>query len=539
LNPIALAQSQTGAAISSQATEEIPLPKSYVERMREESTVLDLSLKEAIRFALANNLEIAIENYNEELNQKQVVRARGFYDPSFRFTAGWNTSDSPTTSELDAGGGISVSSFDAFVMNNSLVQNVPGGGSMQLSWNNQRVNTNSTFSFINPRFNSTFGVQYTQPLWKGGPKNTATERQINIFNLDTLISDTQFKQRVAEIVQQVQTQYWELAYSVANYETQRKSMELAIVQHRNNRKRVEIGVMAPIEITSSQAEVARREQTLIQSEVQIINSQNSLKNLLAPDPDATIWNLYLNPVDQPREQQVSVTMEDSIATALNNRPELERLELQQEQNAIDQRFYKSDGKPSVDLRGTFGSTGNSGQVFQLRDEEGNPIFPPIPDLDDPRFGNFTTAWSQVFGFNFINWSVFVDVEIPLRNRANDADLAITNIRERQLASTVKSQRQLVMVEVRNAFETIATRKKSLDAARVARQLAEEQLSGENKRFEAGLSTNFEVLRFQRDLAENQVAELRAIVDYQLALVALEKATYTIIEQTDISLARGR
>ena len=115
---------------------------------------------------------------------------------------------------------------------------------------------------------------------------------------------------------------------------------------------------------------------------------------------------------------------------------------------------------------------------------------------------------------------------------------MVKIRERQYNSTVKNQQQMIIVEVRNAFETIQTRQKSLEAARVARQLAEEQLSGENKRFEAGLSTNFEVLRFQRDLAENLVSELRAEVDYQLALIALEKATYTIIDDNDVVLARG-
>ena len=112
------------------------------------------------------------------------------------------------------------------------------------------------------------------------------------------------------------------------------------------------------------------------------------------------------------------------------------------------------------------------------------------------------------------------------------------ISERQLNSQMKNQQQMVIVEVRNSYETIATRKKSLEAARAAHRLAQEQLDGENKRFEAGLSTNFEVLRFQRDLANNQVSELRAQVDYELALTSLQKAMYTIIDENDILFARG-
>ena len=124
------------------------------------------------------------------------------------------------------------------------------------------------------------------------------------------------------------------------------------------------------------------------------------------------------------------------------------------------------------------------------------------------------------------------------NRSNEADLATAVIRDRQLLSTLKNQEQMIIVEVRNAYESLATRKKSLEAATVASQLSREQLEGETKRFEAGLSTNFEVLRLQRDLAQSQVSELRALVDYQLAVTALQKALFTIVEESDIVLAKG-
>lgn len=522
--------------------QEMKVPEAYMERMRQTGTVLDMSLKEAIRLALNNNLEIAIENFNEDLNREQIIRTRGYYDPSLAFTVGWRSSTSPTTSSLDAGGGVSVSSFDSFQFNSTLNQNVVGGGALRLSFGNTQSETNSTYSFINPRYNSSFDVQFTQPLWRGFRK-TNTQRQIKIYNLDTKISDTQFEQRVASVVQRVLDQYWELVFAVENYETQRKSMELAIIQHRNNRKRVSIGVMAPIEITSSEAEVASREQALIQSEVQIINAQNALKRLLAPDPDASIWNLTINPVDRPDLREIEIGMQDAIKQAIARRPELERVRLQMEQNEINHDFYKREGKPTVDLRANFGSVGASGNVTKtvFKDTNGDGIPEPIgtePDPTDPRFGTFPTAWGQVFGFDYRAWGIFFDVTIPLKNRQNAADLATVAIRDRQLLSTLKDTQQMIMVEVRNAYETIATRKKSLEAAQLARRLSQEQLDGENKRFEAGLSTNFEVLRFQRDLAQNQVSELRAMIDYQLALINLEVATYTIIEDSDILMARG-
>ena len=507
---------------------DLVIPESYVTRMRQEGPILEVTLKEVIRLALVNNLEIAIENYNEDLNREQIIKTRGFYDPAYSFSVGWTSSSSPTTSSLQAGGGISINNTDRFSFDNQLLQNVAGGGILDLTFTNSRNLTNSTFSFINPRYGSALRIGFTQPLWRGF-RETDTERQIELYNLDSDINETQFEQRVSEIVQQVQIQYWELAYAVEANETQRQSVELASIQHENNRKRVEIGVMAPIEITASQAEIARREQEMIQSEVQIISAQNALKRLLASDSGSSIWNVVLIPTDVPKVDDVQISLEESIRTATERRPELEQIQLQMEQNQINRSYFQKDGKPSLNLGGYFGSNGASGTVFGLDGE---------PDPSDPRFGDFKTAWKQVLTFDFIDWGVFLDVRIPLRNRSNEADLATAVIRDRQLLSTLKNQEQMIIVEVRNAYESLATRKKSLEAATVASQLSREQLEGETKRFEAGLSTNFEVLRLQRDLAQSQVSELRALVDYQLAVTALQKALFTIVEESDIVLAKG-
>ncbi len=525
--------------------QDLAVPESYVTRMRREGVVLEMSLREAIRLALANNLEIAIENYNEDLNQEQIIKARGFYDPTVNFSVGWTSSESPTTSSLQAGGGITVNNVKRFSFDSQLQQNLAGGGVLDLNFTNSRNETNSSFSFINPRFNSAFNLAFTQPLLRGF-RTTNTRRQIQLFNLDSEITETQFKQQVAEIVQQVQNQYWELVYAVESNETQRRSVELAAIQYEDNRKRVEIGVMAPIEITSSLAEVARRELAMTQSEVQIINAQNALKRLLAPDPGASIWNVSVIPTDQPQVEDVQISLQESIRTALEARPELEQIQLQMEKNEIDRSYYRKDGRPILNLRGSFGSNGASGLVVGsiLEDTDGDGI-PDTPTgergplSDDPRFGNFTKTWTQVFGFDFVSWGVFLDLEIPLRNRSNEADLATVMIRERQFLSRLKNQEQMIIVEVRNAFESITTRKKSLETAGVASQLSTEQLDGETKRFAAGLSTNFEVLRFQRDLAESQVSELRAMVDYQLAVIALRKALFTIVGESDIILAKAQ
>ena len=514
--------------------------ESYVERVRRQGAVLELSLKDAIRLALTNNLEITIEDFNEEINRERSVTTRGFFDPILNFRFGFQSSETLSTNLLTAG---AAETFivDGLVWDQSVDQNVPGGGRLNASFGNNRRKTNDdTFSTINPEFASDFSLGFTQPLWRGFLR-TATDRELKLINLDSEISDSQFRQRVSEIVQQVENQYWELVFTIENQETRRQSMSLAVVQYENNRKRVEIGVLAPIEITAARAEVSTREQEMIQAEVQIVNAQNALKRLLAADPQDSIWNLTLIPTEAPKTEQIGIDLHQAIEAALSRRPELEQMKLELGKNDVDQEYYQRESKPTVNLQVSFGSTGRAGTVFDIVpvfDEDGDVIDQErVPAPDSPFFGNFIQSIDQVFRLNFTNWAVFADVQIPLRNRTANGQLAQVGLARERLLSQVKNQQQLIMVDVRNAFEGLAIQRKSLEAANVARQLSQEQLDGENKRFEAGLSTNFEVLRFQRDLAQARVQELRALVDYQLALTALEKAMDTIVNENDIVLAR--
>ncbi|HUG44467.1 MAG TPA: TolC family protein [Acidobacteriota bacterium] len=522
----------------------VPMPEPYGEKVRAQGAFLELSLNDAIRLALTNNLELEIENFNEELNQQRVIQTRGFYDPVFSFRFGWNSSERPSTSVLDAGRGTPTNIAKSWFLATSLQQNVSGGGSVTLDFDNSRSTNNSAFTTIDPRFGSDFQLAFRQPLWRGF-RDTQTERQIQLYNLDTQLSDSQFQQRVAEVVQQVQTQYWELVFAVQSYEARRQSMELAIVQFENNKIRARIGVLAPIEITSSRAEVASREQEMIQSEVQIILAENGLKRLLAPDPGAPLWSLGLIPTDEPRvnDMQVAVALDEAVRLALQRRPELDQVRLNLESNDVDRKFLRRDGRPTVDLFAAVLSAGTAGRV--LRDEfvdtDGDGIpdtsVGRVPATDSPFFGSFGNSLGQVFGFDFLTYSVGVDVQIPLRNRSNEAQLAHAGISERQLQSRMKNLQQMIVVEVRNAFQTIQTQRKRLEAAQLARRLSAEQLRGEDRRFQAGLSTNFEVLRFQRDLADAHVVELRARIDLQQAVTALQKAMFTIVDESDIVVAR--
>jgi len=533
-----LGQGSAGASSFSSLSDEYQIPESYVDRARASGMYVEMSLQDAVRMALENNLQIEIEGYNEELNRQLKYGTKGYYDPLFNFAMGWNSSERPTTSILDAGEAVRTTISKRWNYNADVSQNIKGGGNVALQFNTTASSTNSAFSYINPSYNSSLSVNFTQPLWRGF-RHTASDRQLKLYNLDTKINESQFKMTVADVINQVQSQYWELLYAIQNHETRRESLELALIQFNNNRKKVDIGVLAPIEITSSKAEAATRNQELIASEVSITNAQNTLKGYLSPDSNSFIWGKTIIPTQNPEIRELDFTLEEAVEIALRKRPELEQIGYQVAQNEVDREYYRNQGKPDVSFTAGLTSQGTSGIVYDITGQGGGGLpgagLNPLPD--HPFYGEYGEAWSQVYGFDYLTYNFGINVEIPIMNRSNKAQLAQLAIDDRRYQTQIRNTQQSVVVEVRNAFQNIITQRESMDAARVARELSEEQLDGETKRFEAGLSTNFEVLQYQRDLANARVNELRAIIDYQLALSSLRAATFTIVDDNDVVIAQ--
>lgn len=540
----AFAQTPPAPAQPAAPRAEVSLQPSdtFIEGVKKKQATQDITLRDAIKMALQNNLEIAIEDFNEDIYEERLLGVRGYYDPQLRFTFGSNFNTSPTGSVLDAGRGVRTSERDTYFWNATMTQNVIGGGYYQAQLNSNRSNTNSAFSLLNPQYGSSMSFQFIQPLWRDYKKSLA-DRQLQLTNLDSKISDLQFESKVADIVRQVTDQYWQLVFAINNQEIQRQSMELAKIQYDNNRKRVEIGTLAPIEITSARAQVAAREQLAIAAEEQINTAHNNLRRMLSNDPKSPIWQVFLVPTDQPTFRDVKYDLEASIQQAIERRPEIQQYKLQVERNDVNYRFTRNEGKPRFDLGATLTSQGISGQAFKddFIDTNGDGVPDTrgaVPDPSNPFFGGVGNLYKQIFGFDFRSYAVFATVQVPIFNRANEALLGEIKLSERQLRSRMKNLEQAVMVEVRNAYESIETNKKRVDTARIARELAQEQLDGETKRFRAGLSTNFQVLQYQRDLSNAQLEEMAALIDYQRAITALQRATYQIIDAAELSIARS-
>ncbi len=505
------------------------LPASPIEKAEQEGTTRSLSLRDLTKLALENNLDIAISDTNEEMFRQRVFQVHGEYDPIAIVGVGLRSREQPNTRLDNISRGGNSNNFSTGYWNLGFRQNLPTGGAFQVDWNSGRSSTNQSFALFDPQYNADLTVGFTQPLFRNF-KTDQTRANIKLYNLDIDINDSQFKQRVTNTIAQIQSLYWDLVYAIRDYDIKRESVELAQIQLKNNKKKVEIGTLAPIGITEARAEVASREQEMIASEEAIYTVQNNLRNLLSNDRNADIWRQTIVPTESADFREVQVEMNQAIDTALANRPELEQLQLNLAKNDISYQQDLNQKKWQLDLVGSFGSVGVAGP--QTLGPGGTPTI-------DPQFvGGIGNSYQQLFNSGFLNWVVGVNLEIPLKNRRIESALAQRKIERRQTLMNRKITEQQVIVEVRNAVQTLETNKKRVETAKVATSFAREQLDGENKRFQAGLSENFRVLDRQSQLSRAQGVELQTLIAYKKSTIDLQKAMYTLLEFNDFEVAKG-
>jgi len=505
-----------------------PLPVSPIEQAEKDGTALRISLRELTKLALQNNLDIAISDTNEALYQQKVFQSYGFYDPTISLSLTTGRSKSANTNITNQ----STTTFnqrDNANWNFSMTKNVPTGGAFTVNFNSGRTDTNQTASLFTPQYQSSVQIQVTQPLWRNR-RVDQTRGNIKLFNLDVKTNESKFGQNVTATIAAIHSLYWDLVGAIRDYEIKRKSVELARITVEQNKIKLGIGTAAPINVTEALATAASREIDLIRAKETIQSTENSLRNMISSDRNAEIWHQTIVPTDAPDFQEYPVDLNQAIKTALTRRPELEQFDLQLAQNDITQQMQQNSKKWQVDVVGTFGSNGTAGP--QSFDSSGKAKIP------EQFVGGLPNAYKTLFTEGLLVWNAGFSIQIPVRNRALDAQLAQTRIAQKQLIMNRTKTEQNIIVQIRNAVEALETNRQRVETAKVSRQLAEEQLDGETKRFQAGMSQNFYVLQRQADLATALGAELQALIAFKKAIISLQQAMYTLLESNDFTIARG-
>ncbi len=484
--------------------------------------VLRLTLDEAIELALERNLALSVERYRRSESELRLDEALGIYD--FQSGADISAFDetSPAASNLD---GADVQQSEGVIWNFNLSRLVPTGGQASLDFNNRRIQTNSTFALLNPSFRTDFDLTFSQPLLRGRGRDT-TESGIRIARNNIAISEESFELQVISVLQQVEEGYWNLVEAQAQLGVAKESLALAQKLHEQNKVRVEVGTLAPLELVQSEAGIATRQEEIIRAQGAVGDAEDRLRQLLNLNhPEA--WAATIEAETEAEIQPIQLDVERAVVTALQRRPELRSLRRGQENLAITAALRRNQVLPQLNLSVTYGFNGLGGDITSRDFFTGEILF-QAP-------GSYGDALQQVADADFEGWSAGLNFSYPIGNSERKAQMALAEVAVERGEAELADQELAVVTEVRRLARFVDTAAQARESARVSRRLAERNLEAEQKRYENGMSTSFRVLEIQEDLTGARSREVNAITGYRKALILYYRALGTLMQESDVEV----
>ena len=507
-----------------------PMPNMTRLGVTSDNTI-PMSLNDAVKRALANNNDIEFARDEVRFAETQLRSLEGVYDPFLSFTPQIDKRISPQQGIFSGSTASGTISSTTYTMAPSISKFFStGGGTYELSYINSKTKTNSTSSIFNPVFSGNLGLTFTQPLWRNRSIDNS-RRQIRIQKKRLEQSDADFRLRTIDVISRVQQAYWDLVFALKDQQNQLANLNLSRENLRRVEAQIAVGTKAPLERAEVQTELANRESSLLVAVQNVSIAENNLKQLLVKDPTAPEWSAQILPTDTPTFDTTPVNLNEALKEARANRPELRRLRLDNDINAIDLKYFKNQTKPQIDLQATFATTGLAGTAIPRIDPITGTTLLPAENL----IGGNARMLGNLFSFDTRNVVVGATISIPLRNRTAKANLAGSRIRQEQLEVSLRSQDQVIEVDVRNSAQAVETSRLRVLAAREARANAEMQLEGEQRLYSVGRSTTFLLFQRENALTNARNAELRAETDYNKALADLQRATSTTLRMNNVVL----
>jgi outer membrane protein TolC len=412
-----------------------------------------------------------------------------------------------------AGG--TVVNLDTQQWSGGVAQNVWwGGGGYTVNFTNSRSSSDANNTTVNPSYQAGLSGVFTQPLMRNFKiDNNRATILTNKISQDQ--SELNLKATTASTVAQVRNAYWELVYARQAVEAAQASLDLASKLVADNRSRVEIGTMAPIDVVQAQADEATRRQTLVSAQAILRNNELALKRLIVSGTDDDLWRATIVPTDLPTSAPQAIDLEGALQVALATRTDLLTTKKNLESTDVQLRTFVNQTLPQLDLIGTFTLNGRGGTQLQ-RDRITTEVVDSIP-------GGYLDALQAINHFDAPTWNARLQFALPLGISAPKANVARQRLLRRQTEAQIKNAELQIATDVTNAALNIRNSLEAMQAANVARELSQKRLEAAQSKFEVGMSNNFEVLQAQRDLADARNRELRETLNYQRALVDFERA----------------
>lgn len=470
-----------------------------------EGEPLRIGIPDVILQLMANSRDIKIQGYSLQVADYQIPINKSIYDLLMTASISANKNERQPGSVF-ASGVTRERKGEA-----QISQLVPTGAIVSLIYQASRTKVAPTlFTTINPTYTNDLVASIRQPLLRGfGPARTNAD--IHIAQLDRKAAAADFEQRVQDKVQRVLEQYWDLVFAVYSYDVQVIAYTAASDLLRINTAKAEAGVLARTQVLQAKAQVEARREFVIRTRQLVRNIEDGLKRELFFQAGVPNWELELEPAQELVWREIEVQPELLLKEAMEERPEIRASMRRLESAEINVRKTRSDRLPQVDVLGSFGVSG----------------------LDD----NFEDSKDYAEEGDFQNWMVGLELSYPLQNRQRRYQHKQALSLRDQANEQLQVQSDAVTYDVRRALRELRTARERIEITRARVESEQANLDAERKRFDVGVSTSFEVLEFQENLAAAQESHILAIVDYNKATIALERARGTLLGAYGIQFAR--
>lgn len=479
---------------------------------------LRLSLSDAITTAARQNLGVDIQRYDYRETGYTARGTYGIFDPLAFADAAVQSEKNPVTSSILS------TQTDSRSADFGLTQNIPTGGSYTVGFNNSRSDSSNQFTTINPAYHSDVAFQFRQPLLRNFGVDI-TRRGINIARNNLGISREAFRDVLSRATLGVEQAYYDLIFARRNLAVKYQSRSLATEQQRITQIRIDVGASAPLDILQPRVAIATREEEVIAAEASVRNAEDRLRQLLNLPPSE--WDRPIVPTDDVTFERVSLDPEASVAKAFVQRPEIQEARLGTDIRRIQYRYARNQVLPQLDFRANYGIAGLGGNEIIRDPETGVQI--------GTRKGGYNDALSAITGFDFPSWTVGVNFGVPIRNITARSEEKRTELEVQRSQSLEEQTKQNIAVDVRQAIRDIDTAARQIEATRAAREAAEQNVEAERKRFQNGMTTNFNVLTIQQELSDARSREIAALVAYNQALANYHHAIGDLLDVNNISL----
>ena len=472
---------------------------------------LRLSVDEAVAMALDRNVDLARARLDPRIGDTQVAAAVGAFRPVFNTSLARNNQLQPPSSLFVP----TAARTDAITSSVGLTQKLPRfGTSYGLAWTTAHTDSNNPLNTFDPILQSGLLLQVSQPLIRDLGIDSARQ-QLATSRVDRDIADTKLRESVVQTTAGVKAAYWHFVDARATVDARQSALTLANELARVNKVKVDAGDAPPLDLVAAQAEVASDREQLIVAETMVKEAEDRLRTLIFDTSDREVWKIHLVPADRPHAGPQAGDVETAVTAALRDRTDLARARKGIERARIDVTFANNQRLPDLRLNASYLASGLGGtEVLRSGGFPGTVVGAGAAT-------GFGSVLNQLLTGRYSTWAVGVSVNYPLGQSIEEANAARAQLEHEQSEDALKSAEARVIQQVRNAWRTTEMDAKRIETTQVARELAEQRLDAEQKRYDVGMSTSFLVIQAQRDLTQARTNELAAVLAYNLAVVDLE------------------